>query len=306
MNFKLARKLILSLARSKGFVDFVSRHGTSLGAQRFVAGERLDEALDVIKRLNEAGLAATLDHLGESVNSPQRAREAAAEYVRMLGDIDASGVDSNVSVKLTQLGLDINRELCLENMRRILHEASQRGNFVRIDMEDSPRVPATVALFKEVRRDYDNVGLAIQAYLYRSEDDVRSLAPLNPNLRIVKGAYDEPPEVAFPRKKDVDENFLRLAFINLEGGGYTAVATHDERLIEATINETQKRGIPRNTFEFQMLYGIRPDLQGLIASRGFRTRVYVPYGNDWFPYFLRRLAERPANLTFFLTNLIKR
>lgn len=295
------RQAILTLGGNPMAVGLASRFGLALGAGRFVAGKTVADAVATVEQLNQQGLSATLDHLGESVQDEDRARNAAVEYLELLQVIDQHRLNANVSIKPTQMGLEISKDLCLENVRAIVAAAAGLGNFVRIDMEDFPHVQVTVDMFRTLRQDFDNVGLAVQAYLYRSLKDVEDLAPLTPNLRIVKGAYDEPGTVAFPDKRDVDENFRQLVALNLHHGGYTAVATHDPRLIEFTLGLISRLGY--QNLEFQMLYGIRPDLQSRLADQGYRVRVYVPYGTDWFPYFVRRLAERPANLAFFLSNL---
>lgn len=298
------RRSILTLAEQDYVRRMATRYGLKLGASRFVAGATVDEAIEVVRQLNRDGILATLDHLGESVEDPAAARQAAEDYLVLLDRIAESGVNSNVSLKLTQMGLKIDPALCRENVRRIVERAGQYQNFVRIDMEDSPVVDITLDIFRELRRDFSNVGTVIQAYLYRAEEDVRQLGEeLDANLRLVKGAYNEPPSVAFPEKKDVDENFLNLIKLHLRGGHYTAVATHDEAIIEATKRFAAEEKIPRSLFEFQMLYGIRSNLQKSLADEGYTVRCYVPYGTEWYPYFMRRLAERPANVGFILRNL---
>src|SRR5699024_10311799 len=221
--------------------------------------------------------------------------------------ISEEGIDSNVSVKLTQLGLDIDVDFCLENMDRITAKAKETGNFVRIDMEDSPRVEATIDIFKRLLKRYgkDHIGLVIQSYLYRSEQDVKELSQQGANLRMVKGAYKEPREVAYPDKQDVDKNFRQLVKMHLNSGSYTAVATHDESIIQWTKEYTEQQKIPRSQFEFQMLFGIRDALQRELVQEGYKVRVYTPYGKDWYPYFTRRLAERPANALFVLKSLFR-
>lgn len=307
MNLEmLPRKAILSLADSRQVTRFVTRYGKAFGAGRFVAGATLQEGLEAVRRLNSEGLLATLDNLGESVRDAAMAQAARDIYLEMLDAIRAHGLDCNVSVKLTQLGLDIDRDLCLENLRALVERARQYGNFVRIDMEDSRHTEATVEIFRQMRQRYDQVGLVLQAYLYRTEKDLESLAPLRPNLRLCKGAYNEPPDVAFPARARVDENFRRLIVRLLELGGYAAIATHNEQIIGFAKDYVARHSIPRDRFEFQMLYGIRPALQKSLAGEGYRVRVYVPFGTQWYPYLMRRLAERPANLWFVLSNALKR
>lgn len=301
------RSTLLRLSQSRTMNRAARRYGLRFGANRFVAGETIESAIEVVGELNRRGILATLDHLGEFVTTETEAVEAADYCIRTLDAIRASGVRSHLSVKLTQLGLDISPELCRENIRRILDRARQHGNFVRIDMEDYAHNQVTIDLFKALHEEYGNtVGLVIQAYLYKSEQDIDDLSPLRPNLRLVKGAYKEPKEVAFPLKQDVDRNFLRLIQKHLLYGNYAAVATHDVNVITAVKAFVKEHGIPNTQFEFQMLYGIRPQLQEQLAREGYTMRVYVPYGDDWYGYFMRRLAERPANVAFVLKSMIKR
>jgi proline dehydrogenase len=282
------------------------KYGLRFGASRFVAGETLASALDVIKELNKQGMMVTVDHLGEFVYNEEEANMMAQHCIDALEGMAQEKVDSNLSLKMTSMGLDISRELCLANMRRILDVAKQHHNFVRIDMEDYAHLEMTLDIYYELRKDYDNVGLVIQAYLYRSADDVQKLSELNTNLRLVKGAYKESPEVAYPDKKDVDENFKKLIEMQLLNGNYAGVATHDEAVIEHTKRFVKQHGIPHDQFEFQMLYGIRTELQKQLVEEGYRMRIYVPYGNDWYGYFMRRLAERPANVAFVLKGMFKK
>ncbi|MBX6395231.1 MAG: proline dehydrogenase family protein [Alicyclobacillaceae bacterium] len=291
------------LAGSPTANRWARRWGLRFGASRFVAGETLDEALDAVRELNRQGLEVTLDHLGESVKEVDEARAAARACLDTLDGIARTGVRSHLSVKLTQLGLDIDPSFAQEHMVHILERAGQVGTFVRIDMEDSGHLPATLDLFKRLRKTYDYVGIVIQAYLYRSEGDLRELEKLGANVRLVKGAYREPPSVAFPNKRDVDENLKKLIDMHLQSGCYTAVASHDPNILAHTRQRVEQWSVPRDRFEFQMLYGIRPDLQRKLVEDGYRVRVYVPYGTDWFAYFMRRLAERPANVWFVLKNL---
>jgi proline dehydrogenase len=301
------RKLILVSAGNPLVRRFVSAHGMRLGASRFVAGETLDECVVVLKRLNGLGLAANTTLLGEDVAAEGEARAVAAEYVRILERIEAERLRTNVALKLTNLGLAIDEELAFENVSTVVERAGELGNFVRLDMEYSAVVDATLRIYRRLREEgRENVGTVLQAYLYRTPDDLEALLPLQPNLRLVKGAYLEPPEIAYPRKDDVDAAYLRLVESSLGGGGYTAIATHDERMIDHALRVAEREGVGRDRFEVQMLYGIRPQLQLDVAARGYKVLVATSYGPEWFPFFSRRLAERPANLLFILRNLVKR
>lgn len=283
---------------------------TSVGAfnkvtRRFVAGETLDEAVEAIKVLNAKGISATFDHLGEAIHSEEEARAEVAAYLEILDRIEAEKLDSNVSLKPTQIGLDISQDVYVENLTEIVRHARRYGNFVRIDMEDSGHTDATLDTFRRVRAEYDNVGVVIQSYLFRSEADVRSLLETGSRIRLCKGAYAEPPEVAWQEKQKVDESYVNLMKILLDSGIYHGIATHDPKMIQATIDYAAERGIPKNAFEFQMLYGVGRERQVDLVRQGFRMRVYVPYGTAWYPYFMRRLAERPANVLFILRALVK-
>lgn len=302
----LSRRVILTLAANRAVTRFVSRYGMRLGASRFIAGETLDDAMAVTRRLNGEGIAVTLDRVGESVTDAGQAREMADAYVEMLDRIADTGVDSNVSLKPTQMGMDISMDLCRENVERIVARAQQYGNFVRIDMEGTPHLDRILDLFTQLRKRYDNVGTVIQAYLYRSAADLDNLAAIGANIRLVKGAYLEPPSLAYPKKADVDENFRRLIAQYLQNGPYTAIASHDLAIIDWCKQYIAQHNIPRDRFEFQMLYGIRSETQRSLAREGYKVRCYVPFGKDWYPYFSRRLAERPANLFFVLGNLFRR
>lgn len=307
----LLRSLLLGLSRSTTLRDFIIGFSISRRmSRRFVAGETLEEAIEAINSLNQRGILATIDHLGENVASKEEARQAAEEYLRALDGLAESGVDSGVSLKLTQMGLDIDRSFCQGNVAQIVEKARRFGIFVQIDMEGSPHTERTIQVYRALRQRYDNVGIAIQSYLYRSEDDVRQMIPQGLNVRLCKGAYDEPPDIAFPDKRDVDANLIKLMEMLLteearKAGCYPALATHDEKIIDWCKEHVRKEGIGKEEFEFQMLYGIRSQLQQELADQGYRVRAYVPYGNSWYPYFMRRLAERPANLLFLLGNLFK-
>lgn len=300
------KSALLYISRSEGFKNFLTRFKSFNNVtHRFVAGEELSEAGEAIRQLNGKRISATFDHLGESISSEAETRAEVTEYRRVLEHIDSNGLDSNVSVKLTQLGLDIDPALCYENTRAIVETAAGYGNFVRIDMEDSPKTDATLDIFNRLRDEFDNVGIVIQSYLYRSEKDVEKLLARGARIRLCKGAYDEPASVAFPQKADTDANYVKLMKMLLTSGIYHGIATHDEKMIAATRQFAAERGIGPDRYEFQMLYGVRRDLQEQLVSQGYRMRVYVPYGQFWYPYFMRRLAERPANVWFVLKNMMK-
>ena len=303
----MMRHAILAAARSERLGRFVERHGMRLGAGRFVAGTTLDDCVRVIRRLNDDGLHANTTLLGESVTDAAGAREVRDEYVRILQRLWAERLRCNVALKLTHLGLVIDEELAYGNVKAVVEEAARLATFVRIDMEDSPWVDATLRTYRRLRDEgLDAVGTVLQAYLYRTERDLEELLPLQPNLRIVKGAYLEPPAVAYPDKADVDRAYLRLVETSLTRGGYTAIATHDEAMIRHTLEFAERNAIPRDRFELQMLYGIRPQRQHELVRAGYKVLVATPFGPDWYPYLMRRLAERPANLLFFLRSLVRR
>jgi len=274
-------------------------------AARFVAGEQLDEALAVVRALNQRGLRASLNYLGEYAASPADQQAAAAQYVAILDAIHQAGVDANISIKLTQLGLAQDEERCRELTAHVLRRARELGVFVRFDMEHSAVVEATLRTFAALYPDYPNCGVVLQAYLYRSAADLERLIALGARVRLCKGAYREPPAVAFPRKADVDANFVRLMERLLLAGHYPALATHDERLIRHAKHFAFHHRVAPARFEFQMLYGVRRDLQLRLVREGYNVRVYVPFGEQWYPYLMRRLAERPANLVFLLSNLAR-
>jgi proline dehydrogenase len=297
------RRGILAAADSPRVQRLVQRHGMRLGAGRFVAGETLDECLAVLRRLNDQGLHANTTLLGEGVLEPGQTEAVVATYTEVIDRIAADGLQANVALKLTHLGLEIDEELAYANLRQLL----ERGSFVRIDMEQSQFVDATLRIYRRLRDDgFENVGTVLQAYLYRTPADLDGVALLAPNLRLVKGAYLEPPEVAYPRKDDVDAAYTRLLERMLSEIGHTCIATHDERLIQHAIRYADEHGIARERFEFQMLYGVRPQLQLDLARRGYKVLVATPYGPEWYPYLMRRLGERPANLLFFLRNTFRR
>ncbi len=282
-------------------------------ARRFVAGETIDEAMAATQALNARELMVTLDYLGESVTDEAVANDCRDEILGILDRIEAAGLDANVSVKLSQLGLRIHPDIALENMRQILERAQRYDNRVRIDMEESELVDKTLDIYRTLRDEmgYPNVGVVIQSYLYRSERDVTRLIDEGAWVRLCKGAYAEPPEIAFSHKADTDANYVKLTQMMLgeearANGVYLGIATHDEDMINAALDFAESQGISPDEYEFQMLYGIRRDLQDSLVSQGYRVRTYVPYGTAWYPYFVRRLAERPANMWFFISNLFKR
>jgi proline dehydrogenase len=296
------RRAILAAADSRRVRRLVARYGMRLGAARFVAGETLDECLVVLRRLNVQGLHANTTLLGEGVLESAQTERVVAAYDEVIDRIAAEGIRANVALKLTHLGLEIEEDLAYRNLRTLL----EKGSFIRIDMEQSQFVEATLRVYRRLREDgFDNVGTVLQAYLYRTPDDLESLLPLAPNLRLVKGAYLEPEAIAYPRKADVDAAYGRLLEQMLAGGAYTAVATQDEALIEQAIRFADANGIGRDRFELQMLYGVRPQLQLDLVRRGFKVLVATPYGPEWYPYLMRRLGERPANLFFLLKNTIR-
>ncbi len=299
------RRGILVATTNPGVSRFVRRYGMRMGAARFVAGETLDEAVVVLRRLNEQGLHTNTTLLGEGVRDAQMAAAVVDEYERVQDRIAAENLRTNIALKLTHLGLDIDEDLAYRNVARLVEHAATKNNFIRIDMEESARVDPTIRIYQRLRADgHENVGTVLQAYLYRTQRDLGDLLPLNPNLRLVKGAYLEPSNVAYPEKADVDRNYVNLAERMLSGDGYTAIATHDEAIINHVINYTRDLGIGNDRFEFQMLYGIRQQLQLDLVHKGYKVLVATPFGHEWYFYLMRRLAERPANSLFLLRNLI--
>jgi proline dehydrogenase len=274
-------------------------------AARFIAGEELEDALQVVRRLNAEGFMVTLDLLGESVEQASAAEAACQAYVRILDRLAVERLNSHVSVKLTQLGLAIDEGLACRHLKLICERAARHHNFVRVDMEGSAFTEATLRIFRSLNAPSEVVGIVIQSYLYRSDKDVEELLKARARIRLVKGAYHEPPEIAYRRKRDVDRSFARLMEMMLSSGIYHAIATHDERLIAATQRYAAAHEIPPDRYEFQLLYGIRRQLQRDLLRQGARVRLYVPFGRQWYPYFMRRLAERPANLLFLLRNLFR-
>ena len=298
-----------SLAQVRLLQRLASRYGMAPGggfARRFIAGESIEEAVAAVQGVAAQGLLLTLDYLGESVRTTEEASAATRDYLRILNTIVESGIERNVSLKLTQLGLDVDRATCVDNLRRILEPATEHGFFVRIDMENSPYTDVTLQIFETLwQQGYRNVGVVLQSYLMRTEADVRRVNAVGARIRLVKGAYKEPKTVAYQSKSEVDAAYIRLMQLMLDETNYPAIATHDPVMIEATKSYAAKKGYAKNRFEFQMLYGIRRDLQTSLAAEGYPMRVYVPFGSQWFPYFMRRLGERPANVGFVLKSMFR-
>lgn len=302
----ILRTTLLYLSRQQRLKEVVKKlPGFKQLVQRFIAGEQLQPALEAVRELNRLGITATLDHLGESITSEAATQQEVHEYQVALQQLAAARINANVSVKLTQLGLDIDEQLCLRNTYALVEAAAQHGNFVRIDMEDSAKTDVTLRIFRTLRAEFENVGIVLQSYLYRTAQDVEDVLAIGSRVRLCKGAYDEGAEVAFPDKSDVDASFVKIMKRLLTSGVYHGIATHDEAMIAATKAFVRQEHLAQDSFEFQMLYGVRRDLQVRLVEEGYRVRVYVPYGEAWYPYFMRRLAERPANIWFVVKNLIK-
>jgi proline dehydrogenase len=319
----MLRSFLITLSRLTWAQRMIMRWGLAWrAAGRFVAGEKPQDAINAVRELNSRGIQATLDHLGENTLRPEDSIKATADILQILDTIKETGVQANVSIKLTQIGLSLRDELCRENLVRILRKAHANDNFIRLDMEESRLVDRTLTLYHQMRSvGFDNLGVVIQAYLFRSETDIHALGSNLTRVRLCKGAYQESAEIAYPKKADVDSNFDRLvdclmdqalAAKNLNQGvdpftpPIPAIATHDIVRIAHAREYAEKIGLERQAFEFQMLFGIRRDLQKSLADQGYRVRVYVPYGTRWYPYFMRRLAERPANLWFILSNFFRK
>lgn len=308
----MMRSMLLWLSRNKQVRQLMMSWGVARrAARRFVAGETIDDALAAIRELNAQGITATLDHLGENVETREDAARATDDYLKVLDAIGQAGLTSHVSIKLTALGLDLGDDLCRENVARILAKAKEVGTRVRIDMESTEYTDRTLAIYRGLRAEYDNVGIVIQSYLYRSEADIAALCEEGAHVRLCKGAYKEPPTLAFPKKADVDASYVRLMKMLLSAparatGARAALATHDPKMIDAARQYAEEEMVPRDEFEFQMLHGIRRDLQQQLVADGYAVRVYVPYGTEWYPYFMRRLAERPANVWFIVSNFFKK
>jgi proline dehydrogenase len=303
----LPRSAILHAAESARLQRLVQSHGKRVGAARFVAGETLDACVAVLRKLNDAGLYANTTLLGEAIPDADGAAAVTAEYETVIERLVAERLKANVALKLTHLGLSFDEELAYANVERLVSRAEALGTFLRIDMEQSDYVEVTLRIYERLRdAGHDAVGTVLQSYLYRTLDDLERLLPRSPNLRIVKGAYLEPESIAYPDKADVDRTYVELVERGLHGGAYIAVATHDEAIIRRVQAFAAREEVPRDRFEFQMLYGVRPGLQRSIAAEGYKVLVATPFGPDWYPYLMRRLAERPANLGFFLKNLVRR
>jgi proline dehydrogenase len=301
------RKGIFATADSRRVRRLVRRHGMRLGARRFVAGETLDECVAVLRRLDQRGFYTNTTLLGEGVLEPGQTENVVRAYHEIVDRLADERLRANVALKLTHLGLEIDEELAFGNVRELVAHVAERESFIRIDMEQSTFVDATLRVYRRLREEgFDRVGTVLQSCLHRTPADLESLLPLRPNLRLVKGAYLEPPSIAYPQKRDVDEAYVRLLERMLLEAGHTAVATHDERLIEHAIRFAAEHAVPRERFEFQMLYGVRPQLQADLVRRGFKVLVATPFGPDWYPYLMRRLGERPANLLFFVRSALRR
>jgi proline dehydrogenase len=302
----VVRSLFLFLSRQRHLRQWVETSGVVRRlSSRFVAGETLDDALRVGRKINSEGITLTLDHLGESVTSLAEAAQARDVYVQTLAAIRQNAICGNVSLKLTQFGLDLSEDECRGNVAMLAADAARLGSFVRVDMEGSAYTERTLRLVEDLHAQYGAVGTVIQSYLYRSRKDVERLCARRIRVRLCKGAYLEHADVAFPRKADVDRNYIELMQLLLDEGEYPAFATHDEKIIEQTKAYAARKGIAAGRFEFQMLYGIRRDLQRRLVSEGYNLRLYVPFGKAWYPYLMRRLAERPANVFFLARHLVR-
>ena len=297
-----------TLARSQLLKTLASRYGMSgprAFARRFIAGETIADAIEAVRDIEARRMRHTLDYLGESVSTLSAAETATREYLKLIEDVHRAGVEKNLSLKLTQLGLDIDKAICIDNLRRILAAADKCGFFVRIDMESSHYTDVTLEIFETVwRHGSHHLGVVLQSCLYRTEQDFERVNRLGARIRLVKGAYREPHTVAYQKKSDVDAAYLRLAQRLLTEGTYPAIATHDETILDEVKRFAAERAISADRHEFQMLYGIRRDLQKALTEQGYTVRVYVPFGKEWFPYFMRRLGERPANVAFVLRSLV--
>jgi proline dehydrogenase len=306
VRLEFVRSFFLFLSRNRQLRSWMETSPVAERlATRFVAGDTLEKALAVSRQLKSEGITVTLDHLGESVTTLDEAAAARDVYLRTLAAFRGSGLPGNVSLKLSQFGIDLSYDQCLANVEQLVRCAAANDSFVRVDMESSEYADRTLDLVHSLHAGHPNVGIVIQAYLYRSRADIEKLCAAGIRVRLCKGAYLEPHTVAFAKKADVDRNFVELMQLLLDKGPYPAIATHDEKMIEATKRYVAERKIPRDAFEFQMLYGIRRDLQRQLVSEGYRVRLYVPFGRAWYPYYMRRLAERPANVFFILRNMLR-
>lgn len=300
----MLKDTLLYLAQNQRMQDFVIHNSlTRSASRRFVAGEALDDAVQVAHTLNKQGLQVALDLLGENVADDKETKAAAQDYIKAIDLLNRTHVDANISIKLTALGLDISRELCEGNLRTVLEQAGRQKTFVCIDMEGSDYTEQTVDVTLRMHEQFEHVGTVIQSYLYRSRKDLEQLILQGVRVRLVKGAYKEQQPVAYQSKSEVDRNYVQLMILLLSRGNYPAIATHDEAIIDAACKHVRNHGISKSSFEFQMLYGIRRDLQEKLVKQGYNMRIYVPYGSQWYPYLMRRMAERPANLMFVMSNL---
>ncbi|GLF88108.1 proline dehydrogenase family protein [Bacillus safensis] len=302
----VTRNFFLFLSKSSLLNHIARNWGSAVASKKIIGGKDFESAIPVIKRLNDQGMAVTVDHLGEFVTKAEIANERTTECIQTIQRIAEAGLNSHVSLKMTSLGLDIDDDLVYRNMKRILDTAEKHRIMVTIDMEDEQRCQKTLDIFKEMKSQYEYVSTVLQAYLYRTEKDLDDLNKLKPFLRLVKGAYKESAEVAYPNKKDVDQNYQKLIEKQLLSGNYTAIATHDDRIIEFTKNIVKKHSIQTSQFEFQMLYGMRSETQQALVKEGYQMRVYTPYGREWYGYYMRRLAERPANIAFALKGMTRK
>ncbi|AVM22655.1 proline dehydrogenase family protein [Bacillus pumilus] len=302
----VTRNFFLFLSKSSLLNHIARNWGSAVASKKIIGGKDFESAIPVIKRLNDQGMAVTVDHLGEFVTKAEIANERTNECIQTIQQIAEAGLNSHVSLKMTSLGLDIDDDLVYSNMKRILDTAEKHRIMVTIDMEDEQRCQKTLDIFKEMKSQYEYVSTVLQAYLYRTEKDLDDLNELQPFLRLVKGAYKESAEVAYPNKKDVDQNYKKLIEKQLLTGNYTAIATHDDQMIEFTKNIVKKHNIPTSQFEFQMLYGMRSETQQALVKEGYQMRVYTPYGREWYGYYMRRLAERPANIAFALKGMTRK
>ncbi|PAC81038.1 proline dehydrogenase [Bacillus sp. 7788] len=302
----VTRNFFLFLSKSSLLNHIARNWGSAVASKKIIGGKDFESAISVIKRLNDQGMAVTVDHLGEFVTKAEIANERTNECIQTIQRIAEAGLNSHVSLKMTSLGLDIDDDLVYRNMKSILDTAEKHRIMVTIDMEDEQRCQKTLDIFKEMKSQYGYVSTVLQAYLYRTEKDLDDLNELQPFLRLVKGAYKESAEVAYPNKKDVDQNYQKLIEKQLLTGNYTAIATHDDQMIEFTKNIVKKHNIPTSQFEFQMLYGMRSETQQALVKEGYQMRVYTPYGREWYGYYMRRLAERPANIAFALKGMTRK
>ena len=305
----MLRAAFISLSESKSLRSAAEKTwaGQRL-SRRFVAGITIEEALAATQAVNQLGLSVSVDNLGENVTNPEEARHSAQLYHQMLDRMNEQGLDANVSLKLTHMGLDVDEEMAFRISTNLVEHAARINNFVRVDMEGSAYTQKTLDFVRRLHKTpglAGHVGAVIQSYLFRSQNDIEQLVAEGIRVRLCKGAYKEPPEIAFAAKADVDANYVKLMKVLLKSGTYHGIATHDERMIKCTIEFAQKEQIPASAFEFQMLYGVRRDLQSKLTQEGWRCRVYIPFGTEWYPYFMRRLAERPANVVFILKNLFR-